>query len=238
MAASPTSLQVETRIDEDALAHLPVSGTTDYAKGQIIFGPQDPSRSIYLVVTGKVKISRIAENGTEVLLEILRPDELFGESAFLGFIRPSERATAIEKARVMVWAISDIEDMVMQRPRLGLALLQIVVQRNIEYKQRIEAFSQDTIERRLARSLLRFSERLGSPEQDGSIRMMPFTHEMLARYVGTSRELITTNMNRFRKLGLVRYSRAGIVIYCDTLKRVLDRSGFMPVQQASWPLTG
>ena len=52
------------------------------------------SKSIYLVVTGKVGISQIAENGKEVLLEIVRPDELFGESAFLGVPRLAERATA------------------------------------------------------------------------------------------------------------------------------------------------
>jgi CRP/FNR family cyclic AMP-dependent transcriptional regulator len=188
------------------------------------------------VVTGKVRVSRIAGNGTEVLLDIVRPDELFGQSAFLGRVRPPERATAMEPTSLMAWSISEIQGMVMQRPRLGLALLQIVVQRNIDCNQRIEALSQDTIEQRLARSLLRFSERLGAPEQDGSIRMMPFTHEMLARYVGTSREIVTTTMNRFRKLGLVRYSRAGIIIYCDTLKRVLDKSGFMPARQTSGPV--
>jgi CRP/FNR family cyclic AMP-dependent transcriptional regulator len=189
------------------------------------------------VVSGKVKISHIAKNGPEVLLEIVRPDELFGESAILGLARPSELATAIEKVRVMVWAISDIEDLVMQRPRLGVALLQIVVQRILECNRRIETLSIDSIERRLVRSLLRFSERLGAPEEDGSIRMMPFTHEMLSRYVGTSREVITTHMNRFRRQGWVGYSRDGIVIHSDTLKRVLDKSGFVSARQAAGPLT-
>jgi len=220
MASSTRSPAVDKRT-EDALAHLPVSRTTDFGKGQTIYGPDRPSKSIYLVVTGKVGISQIAEDGSEVLLDIVRPDELFGESAFLD-VPPSERATAIENARVMTWAVSDMEDLVMKRPRLAVALLQILAHRNAEFTRRIESFSIDNIERRLARSLIRFSERLGTPAGDGAVWMMPITHVLLSRYVGTSREIINRYMNRFRKQGYVTYSRRGIVLYGDTLRTVLD----------------
>src|ERR1035437_4082178 len=103
----------------------------------------------------------------------------------------------------MTWAISAMEDLVMKRPRLAVALLQNPAQRNAEFTRRIESFAIDSVEQRLARSLLRFSERLGTPEQDGSIRMMPFTHALLSRYVGTSREIVSHHMNRFRKRGYV-----------------------------------
>jgi len=221
MASSTTSLASKTRI-EDVLAHLPVSSTTEYGKGQVIYGPDSPSTSIYLVVTGKVEISHMAADGSQVLLEIVRPDELFGESAFLDPSRCSERATAVENAKVMTWAISDMEGLVTKRPRLAVALLQILAQRNAESARRIESFAIDSIEQRLARSLLRFSERLGTLEEDGSERMMPFTHALLSRYVGTSREIVTHYMNRFRKQGYVSYSRDGIYLYRDALKTMLD----------------
>lgn len=203
---------------EDVLAHLPVSSTINYRKGQVVYSPDRPSHSIYLVSAGKVGMSRIAEDGREILLEIVRQDELFGESAFLDVSRRSEQATALENTMLMTWTASHIEDLVMKRPRLAVALLQILAQRNAELTHRIESFSIDNIERRLARSLIRFSERLGTPEEDGSIRMMPFTHELLSRYVGTSREVVTQYMNRFRKQGYVSYSRHGIRLYRDALK--------------------
>jgi len=52
--------------------------------------------------------------------------------------------------------------------------------------------------------------------------MAPFTHEMLAQYVGTSREIVTHYMSQFRRDGLVRYSRAGIAIHCAALNVWLD----------------
>lgn len=152
MASSTTSLRAHTQL-EDVLAHLPISNTTEHDKGHLIYSRVDTSRSLYLVVTGKVGISQIADDGREVLLEIVRPDELFGESAFLGVSRRTEEAKVIEKATLMTWAISDMEDLVMKRPRLAVALLQVLAQRNAELSRRIESFSVDTIERRLARSL-------------------------------------------------------------------------------------
>jgi CRP-like cAMP-binding protein len=92
------------------------------------------------------------------------------------------------------------------------------VQRAIDFGHRIESFSVDNIARRLARALIRFSERLGTPEADGSIRMAPFTHELLAQYVGTSREIVTHYMNQFRRQGCLKYSRKGISLQRDAFK--------------------
>lgn len=222
MATSTTTLETKTRI-EDVLAHLPIANTTEYSQGQIIYGPDRLSKSLYLVISGKVLISRIADEGSEVILEIVRPDELFGESAFLDLPYRSEQATALEKVTVMTWPISDMEGLVTKRPRLALALVQVLAQRNAEFSSRIESLSLDSIERRLARTLVRFSERLGKPEEDGSVKLMPLTHELLSRYVGTSREIVTQYMNRFRKQGYVSYSRHGIVLNGDNLKTMFDK---------------
>lgn len=217
MASSTTTSRLPAEF-KDVLAYLPIASTTDYGKGQIIYRPKEVSRSVYLLMTGTVAISQIADDGSEVLLEIVRPEELFGESAFIDNSRRSEQATAIGRAKVMAWAVSSMEDLVMNRPRLAVAMLRILAQRGVDLTRRIESFSLDTIERRLARSLIRFSERLGTPEENGAVRMMPFTHVLLSRYVGTSRELVTQCMNRFRKQGYLIYSRRGILLYQDALK--------------------
>jgi CRP/FNR family cyclic AMP-dependent transcriptional regulator len=221
MSPDTTPLQLYPRLD-DVLAYLPISHTTEYKKGQVIYSPDDPSESIYLVVNGTVEVSQIAGKGRDLLLEIIRREELFGESAFLGVPCRAEQATALEKVSVMTWPIADVEDLVMKRPRLAVALLQVMAQRNVEFTRRLESFSTEGIEQRLARTLIRFSERLGSRQADGSLRMMPVTHELLARYVGTSREIITHHMGQFRRHGYVTYSRQGIVIYRDAIKASIN----------------
>jgi len=212
---------------EDLLALLPASKVAEYNKGQVIYDLAKSPRNIYVVIKGTVGIWQMTDNGTEVLLDLVRSEGLFGESAFLECPRRSERAQAIERAELMTWTVSEMEGLLAKRPRLAVALLQVLVQRNAEYMRRIESFAIDSIERRLARSLICFSERLGTPEEDGSVWMMPFTHDMLSQYVGTSREIVSHYMNRFRKNGCVTYSRLGIRLYRDTLSKVLDGSAFL-----------
>jgi CRP/FNR family cyclic AMP-dependent transcriptional regulator len=203
---------------EDPLAHLPCSTIVEYRKGQIIYSQDQPSTTLYLVIDGKVKVSRVADDGHQVVVDIYQADEFFGESAFLNLPHRCEQATALENTKLMTWTTAEIEDIATKRPRLAVALLQILVQRTVDFTHRIESFSLDNIARRLARSLIRFSERLGTAEQDGSVRMAPFTHELLSQYVGTSREIVTHYMNQFRRQGYLRYSRKGIILYRDAFK--------------------
>jgi len=217
MASSPTVFTQQKPL-EDPLAHLPCSTIVEYRKGQIIFNQDQPSTSLYLVIEGKVKVSRLADDGHQVVVDIYQPDEFFGESAFLNLPHRAEQATALENTKLMAWATPEIEEIIVRRPRLAVALLQILVQRTLDFTHRIESFSVDNIARRLARTLIRFSERLGTVEEDGSVRMVPFTHELLSQYVGTSREIVTHYMNQFRRQGYLRYSRKGIVLYREAFR--------------------
>ena len=117
----------------------------------------------------------------------------------------------------MFWPITAMEDLVTKRPGLAVSLLQISAQRTVDFAHRIESLAIDKTERRLSRSLMRFSERLGTPQGDGSIRMMPFTHELLSQHIGTTREIVTHHMNQFRKRGYLHYSRQGIILYGHAL---------------------
>src|SRR5437763_10495557 len=209
---------------EDPLAHLPCSTILEYRKGQTIYNQNQPATSIYRRVDGKVKVCRLADDGHQVVVDIYQPDEFFGESAFLNLPHRSEQATALENTKLMTWSATEIEDIISKRPRLAVALLQILVQRTIDFTHRIESFSVDNIARRLARSLIRFSERLGTAEEDGSVRMVPFTHELLSQYVGTSREIVTHYMNQFRRQGYLRYSRKGIILYRDAFREWLRQN--------------
>jgi len=222
IAASPAVVAPQRAL-EDPLAHLPCSTILEYKKGQIIYNQDQPSTSIHLVIDGKVKVCRLADDGRQVVVDIYQPDEFFGESAFLGLAQRTEVAVALENTKVMTWTTNEIEEITMKRPKLAIALLQLLVQRSMDFGYRIESFSVDNIARRLARTLIRFSERLGSKNDDGSVQMIPFTHELLSQYVGTSREIVTHYMNQFRRQGYLRYSRKGIMLYRDALRELLKQ---------------
>lgn len=210
---------------EDPLAYLPCSNVVEYRKGQVIYNQTQPSTSLYLVIDGKVRVSHCANDGKQIVVDIYQPDEFFGESVFLRLSCCAEEARALENTRLMAWTGPEVEEIAARQPRLAVALLQVMVQRNMGFTQRIESLCVENIGQRVARALLRLSDRMGSPEKDGSVRMIPLTHELLAQYVGTSREVVTMHMNRLRRQGYLRYSRKTIVLYRDALQEWLRRDG-------------
>src|SRR5436305_11492898 len=145
-AATPKTL-------EDPLAYLPHSTILDYGKGQTIYDQTQASTSIYLVIQGKVKICRVAANGSQVVVDIYQTDEFFGEAALLGALQlRTEMAIAVESTKLMAWTNAQIEDVSARRPQLAVALLQLLAQRSEFFGQRIESFSLDNIARRLAKA--------------------------------------------------------------------------------------
>jgi len=154
---------------------------------------------LYLIIEGRVKVCRMTGEARDVVVDIYGPGEFFGEAAFLGKEQAAEFAVALEKTVLVTWTISEIEEIADRRPKLPLALLQLLVQRSADLGARVESFAVDNIARRLVRSLVRFSERLGEEAEDGSVQMIPLTQELLAQYVGASRSLVTRYMSHFRR---------------------------------------
>jgi CRP/FNR family cyclic AMP-dependent transcriptional regulator len=169
-------------------------------------------------VQGRVKVSIPLETGAQTVVDIFSTDDFFGESSLLDSARHALRAVALESVTLMSWAGPEIEDQVERQPRLGVALLQMLIKRTVDHEERIQSFALDKTPERVIRSLLRFAARQGVQGEDGSVRIPPLTHQVISEYVGTSREIVTFQMNHLRQQGFLRYSRRGIDVYVDALR--------------------
>jgi len=188
---------------EDALMYLPRKGVTSYRKGQIIFDENQPCDGLHLVVQGRVKVTMPLENGTQTMVDIFTTDDFFGESSLLGLSHACQRAMALDSVTLMSWPGREIEEQVERQPRLGIALMQMLVARTLDYEQRLVSFA------------------VGSRTADGSVEIPPLTHQVISEYVGTSREIVTFQMNHFRQMGYLQYSRKGIRVQADALRQHL-----------------
>lgn len=206
---------------EDALMYLPRKGVTEFSKGATIFDETNPSRSLHLVVQGRVKFATPLDDGSQTVVDIFTTDDFFGESSLLGSARRIERASALDKVTLMSWESTEIEDQVQRQPRLGIALMQMLVKRTLDYEERIQGFALDKTPERIAGSLLRFAGRLGTQNDEGWVRIPPLTHQLISEYVGTSREIVTFQLNQLRQKGYLRYSRQGIQVSMDPLRNYL-----------------
>jgi CRP/FNR family transcriptional regulator len=215
---------------EDPLEYLPCSNIQVFLKGQSVYDSTPRRQGLYLVIAGAVAISRRTRRH-KVMLDLRLPDEFFGESALVGVSDVEENAIAFENSKVMVWTAAEVETLIAKRPHLAVALLQMVIRRQIELTRRIEGLLSVPIQQRLVGALIHLSQKTGEIQDDGSIAMPPLTHVFLSEYVGTSREIVTQYMNRFRRLGYIRYSRQGILLYVDSLRT----AGFQSQDSTTFP---
>ncbi|HWB85253.1 MAG TPA: Crp/Fnr family transcriptional regulator [Bryobacteraceae bacterium] len=220
---------------EDALMYLPRKAMTDYRKGQVVFDEHQPSKGLHLVVQGRIKVSIPLEDGSQTVVDIFTVDDFFGERILLGSTWQADRAVALDNVTLMSWSAGEIEEQVERQPRLGIALLQMLVKRTLDYEERLQSFALDKTPARVIRSLLHFTEHLGTRDEDGSVRIPPLTHQIISEYVGTSREIVTFQMNQLRQKGFLRYSRKGIQVYEDALRQYLQTQRQESTESAAGP---
>ena len=207
----------------DALNYLPRKALLEYAKGETIYSGL--SEGLYLVACGRVKISIAGENDLETIIRIVPPKGLFGESAVLS-ATTRELAVALDTVQLMSWTRADIEELIDKEPRLGLALIKEVVRHRLTMQERVHCMAACKTPQRVQLSLIQLAENLGDPQPDGALRMVALTHQTIAAHVGTSREIVSTQLSRLRRLGLVRYSRKFIEVEFDALRDSLEHQGF------------
>lgn len=202
---------------DDPLMYLPCSTIVEYPRGGMIYSVGQPCTHLYVVIAGVIQVARQAERGQPVIIDVYRTDDFFGEGSLIHLPTRDEQAQAMEKTMLMTWKAADVHELMERRPSLAMALMKIMAFREFEFGERMQSMSRNSIASRLARSLLRFSDRLGFPGADGIVRMRGFTHEFLAQYVGTSRELVNLCMTQFRRQDILKYSRQEIAIRRDAL---------------------
>jgi CRP/FNR family transcriptional regulator, cyclic AMP receptor protein len=215
---------------EDPLALLPRKPVLQYARKRVIYDPQRQVDNLFVVVSGRVKVSQAASDGIETIVRIVSSDGIFGESALLGPQARFETATALDAVRVMSWSAAEIESHIQREPRLGTALVQYMIRQCIQMEDRIQCMAICKTPERVAMALVQLAESSGTPLEDGALRMGGMTHHTLAEYVGTSREIVTFQLNRLRRLGMVKYTRKNIDVYWQAiLEQLRTRKTPIPV---------
>jgi CRP/FNR family transcriptional regulator len=184
------------------------------------------------VKSGRVTISDSIDSGAPSITRIVGAGGIFGESCLVGPPNPFETATVLDQTRVMQWDRNSIEQLVERQPALGMALVRLFVQRCAELNTRIEALAIHRTPERVMLGLLQLAETLGT-QDNGTVRLAPLTHQTIAEYVGTSREIVTSQMTELRRAGVLQYSRRFIEVNISSLRDSLREHGVHTPQWAA-----
>lgn len=222
-----SGMKKRERLTEDALEYLPCTVPAAYAKGDCIYGGGQVGSGLYVVLQGRVKVWRPGRNGAAMILGIYGPEQLFGETSLIGG-DSDEFATALERTQVMSWPAHSIEEQIGKAPQLGVALMQTLVARGVALKERLRDMAAEKTPARVAFALLALAGENGKQASDGASCFPALTHQAISELVGTSREIVTAEMGKLRRLGLVNYSRKEIQVYAEALREHIQTRARLP----------
>ena len=176
----------------------------EFRKKASIYVQGEPANAIFYLQKGKVKLSVVSKQGKEAIIGLLGPGDFFGEGSIAGQHLRMSTALAMTECSVIRIEKKVMMQVLHQQHEMSDMFVAYLLARNIRYEEDLVDQLFNSSEKRLARILLllaRFGKE-GRPEQ-----VIPaITQETLAEMVGTTRSRVNFFLNRFRKLGFIKYN--------------------------------
>ncbi len=190
--------------------------TIPCATGKIFYAPEDTGEALFILKEGRVQLYRISPDGRKIVTNTLGPGTIFGEMSLIGQGMYDSFAEATEECAVCKMDRADLEELLLEKPRVALRIFEVIGRRLLEVETRLEDMAFKTVAGRLASLLLRLTR-----EQGTTIRGL--THQNLADDIGTHRETTTQTLSRFKADGLLETGRKRIeILDPDGLQRIAN----------------
>jgi CRP/FNR family cyclic AMP-dependent transcriptional regulator len=202
----------EALSDEDATALRGDVTEVELSKGERLFTEGDDGEKLYIILKGKIKLTRAALDGRENLLSVHGPGEMFGELSLFDPRPRTASATAVTDASLAALAHDSVRTWLSTRPEVAMHLLAALAQR----LRRINDVKADLVftdvPGRVAKALLDLAERFGVPQQEGIQVNHDLTQEELAQLVGASRETVNKALADFVSRGWIQLSAKSVLV--------------------------
>jgi len=183
-----------------------------YRKNNVILMEEDAGDTLFFLNKGSVKITRLSDDGREVILSILGDGDFFGEMSIFDGESRSANVIALEDTEVFILKRGDFLDLLEKHPKIAINLLQELARRLRKSDQQIEGLSLSDAENRIAMSIIRLAEDLGVIKMGQVvIENLPYQQD-IANMAGTSRETVSRMLNLLQRKGFIQKKGRKLII--------------------------
>jgi CRP/FNR family cyclic AMP-dependent transcriptional regulator len=190
-----------------------------FAGKETVFAQGDPAKNVMYIQEGSVQLTVVNEPGREAVVAILGPGDFFGEGCLAGQSVCMATATTIAPTTVLLIEKNEMIRVLHEEHEFSDRFIAHMLTRNIRVEEDLIDQLFNSSEKRLARTLLLLA-RYGAPG-DPQKSLPKVSQEMLSEMIGTTRSRVNFFMNKFRKLGFIRYNNRKIHIDNSLLSVVL-----------------
>ena len=182
------------------------------ATGQALFMQGDPTDEMFLIKGGRVKLTKVLEDGTELTLDIRKAGDFVGENMFSEEGQYPVSAYCLEDTLTCGFSRSQFEELVLQHPRVGLQIIKNLSERITWLTRRVGSLAVTNIEDRLYRVLSSVAKEHGMLSPQGIVIQFPLTHEDMSFLTGAHRVSITRAMKALKKAGKIIHEDKRLIL--------------------------
>lgn len=214
VTAKKDAFNVQAFLDSAGVARK----VKEFKRAEVVYSQGDAAKSVLYLQEGGVKLSVVNEVGKEAVVAILGPGDFFGEGCLAGQSVRMGTATSITPSTVLVIEKSEMFKVLHEQNAVSDRFITFMLARNIRIEEDLIDQLFNSSEKRLARTLLLLA-RYGKEDKPHGV-LPQVSQETLAEMIGTTRSRVNFFMNKFRKLGFIKYN-GGLQINTSLLSVVL-----------------
>jgi len=184
-----------------------------FSRGAALAHAGQAADRVLVILSGHVKLTRVTDEGRDVLLAIRGPGDVVGEQAAIDGSPRSASVVALDAVEALALGRTDFLALVSRSPEASLYIMRMLAARLRDADgKRVEFAAQDVVGR-LAARLVELCDRFGGPVDGGTRIDLPLTQEDLASWVGSSREAASRALQQMRGLGWLSTERRSITVH-------------------------
>jgi CRP/FNR family transcriptional regulator len=195
------------------------------ARGEFIYTPGDRAEFVYILRQGRIKLSVLSESGKEIAIDIIQPDEIFGEFALVDESLRSNMAQALDDVLMWVFTKRDFTHLLSSQPKLALSYIRLVGDRRRRMEKKLSDITSKDVCARICELLHELSTSAATFENVATDYLVPLTHYDVASLIGAARQTTTTILNDLERRGIIELGRGWVRVKC--LKQLQTYSGFL-----------
>ncbi len=202
-----------SELDDEALKEIAkMTVRQTYKKDNMVLIEEEVGSTMFIILSGRVKISRISDEGREVILSILVDGDFFGEMSILDGQTRSANAVTLEDSELLLIQRENFLRILHDYPQVAINLLKELAHRLRRSDEQIKSLSLQNAMGKVASTILRIADDSGIIKH-GQVEIPQLPPQQdLANMAGTSRETISRVIKSLGQLGYVRKEGSKLII--------------------------
>jgi len=214
-----------SELDEGELqAVAALASSIEVVKNSIVVQEFDAGDSLFVILSGQVKVSTYSIDGREVVLALLGKGSFFGEMSLLDEAPRSANVSTMQDCKLANIRRSDLVPLLLEKPAISLKLLSEIASRLRKTSRVLERISSMDVPHRLYAYLVDHCQRFSQQDDDAWYTTVLPTHQLLADQLSTSRETISRAISQLKKDGILKQGqgRGNMRVDVERLENILD----------------